>query len=85
MQHLDGNVLAGPLAELFAFDATMASTRCGGCGAVSVLGTAMVYLDAMGTVARCADCDAVLLTVVEADGRTWVGLGGATAIEIATR
>ncbi len=34
MQHLDGNGLAGRLADLFAFDATMASTRCGGCGAI---------------------------------------------------
>lgn len=82
MQHLDGNVLAGPLAELFAFDATMASTRCGGCGAVSVLATAMVYMDAMGSVARCADCDTVLLTVVEGDDQVWVSWAGATAIGI---
>jgi uncharacterized protein DUF6510 len=82
MQHLDGNVLAGPLADLFAFDATMASTRCGGCGAVSMLATAMVYLDAMGTVARCADCDTVLLTVVTQQGRTWITTPGLTAIEV---
>ena len=82
MQHLDGNVLAGPLAELFAFDATMASTRCGGCGAVSILATAMVYLDAMGTVARCADCDTVLLTLVESEGRMWLTTPGLTALEV---
>jgi hypothetical protein len=82
MQHLDGNVLAGPLAELFAFDATMASTRCGGCGAVSILATAMVYLDAMGTVARCADCETVLLTVVTQQGRTWITTPGLTALEV---
>ena len=80
MQHLDGNVLAGPLAELFAFDATMASARCAGCGAVELLATAMVYRDAMGTVARCAHCDDVLLTIVEAKGRTWVSMPGATAL-----
>jgi hypothetical protein len=77
MQHLDGNVLAGPLAELFAFDATMASARCAGCGAVELLATAMVYRDAMGTVARCAHCEHVLMTIVEADGRTWVSMPGA--------
>jgi hypothetical protein len=76
MQHLDGNVLAGPLAELFAFDPTMASTRCAGCGAVSVLATAMVYMDAMGTVARCSDCETVLLTLVESDGRVWLTTPG---------
>ena len=82
MQHLDGNSLAGPLAELFAFDATMASTHCGGCGAVSVLATAMVYLDAMGAVARCADCDTVLLTLVASDERVWLSTPGRSALEV---
>ncbi|MEO8261302.1 MAG: DUF6510 family protein [Pseudolysinimonas sp.] len=82
MQHLDGNALAGQLAELFAFDATMASTRCGGCGAVEVLATAMVYMDAMGTVARCVHCDDVLLTLVEGDGRVWLSTPGLSALEI---
>jgi hypothetical protein len=80
MQHVDGNVLAGPLAELFAFEVTTASVRCGGCGAVELLAIAMVYRDAMGTVARCAHCDHVLLTIVEANGRTWVSMPGATLI-----
>lgn len=77
MEHIDGNALAGPLAELFAFDATMASARCGGCGAVELLATAMVYRDAMGAVARCGHCDHVLMTIVEANGRTWVSMPGA--------
>ena len=81
MQHLDGNVLAGPLAGLFSFDPTMASTRCNGCGAVSVLAAAMVYMDAMGSVARCADCDTVLLTVVESEGRVWLTTPG-LALEV---
>ena len=80
--HLDGNVLAGPLAELFAFDATTASARCIGCGHVALLATAMVYLDAMGYVARCAGCDSVLATVVRGEGRTWISLQGVSAHEI---
>lgn len=83
MQHLDGNALAGQLADLFTFDPTMASTRCGGCGAVSVLATAMVFMDAMGAVARCAGCDEVLLTLVEGDGRVWLSMPGATTLEVA--
>lgn len=82
MQHLDGNAIAGQLADLFAFDATMASTRCGGCGAVSVLATAMVYMDAMGTVVRCVHCDAVIFTLVEGDGRVWLSFPGSAAIEV---
>jgi hypothetical protein len=82
MQHLDGNALAGHLADLFTFDSTMASLRCAGCGSVSMLGTAMVYMDAMGAVARCVHCDDVLLTIVEGDGRSWVSFAGAMAIEV---
>jgi ribosomal protein S27E len=82
MQHLDGNVLAGPLAELFAFDATTASARCLGCGTIAMLATAMVYADAMGYVVRCPTCDAVLATVVSGEGRTWVSLLGIAALEV---
>lgn len=82
MQHIDGNALAGPLAELFAFDATMASLRCAGCGADSILATAMVYMDAMGAVARCPHCGDALLTLVESEERVWVSFVGATAIEV---
>jgi phage FluMu protein Com len=82
MQHLDGNVLAGPLAGLFGFDATMASARCAGCGHVAVLAAAMVWADAMGYVVRCADCDSVLATVVEGDDRAWISLSGISALEV---
>jgi len=81
MTHVDGNVLAGRLADLFEFDGTMASLRCPGCGSVEVLATAMVYMDGMGAVARCVHCDDVLLTLVEGDGRAWLTLAGAMAIE----
>ena len=81
--HVDGNVLAGRLADLFAFDGTMASVRCRGCGDVSMLATAMVYMDAMGAVARCGHCDDVLLTLVESEDRVWIGFAGVTAVEVA--
>ncbi|MDU0287802.1 DUF6510 family protein [Saccharothrix longispora] len=29
---MDGNALAGPLAEVFAVDLTAARARCGSCG-----------------------------------------------------
>ena len=43
MQHVDGNALAGPLAEFFTFDVTIATARCKGCGTVAELARAMVY------------------------------------------
>ncbi len=84
MEHLDGNVLAGPLAGLFAFDVTTASARCAGCGEPAMLAQAMVYADAMGYVARCASCDAVLATVVVESERTWISLPGVSALEVPT-
>jgi len=78
--HFDGNAIAGKLADLFAIDGTMASIRCPGCGTVEVLALAMVYMDEMGAVAHCCHCDAVLLTIVEAEGRVWLTLPGAMAV-----
>ena len=64
--HLDGNVLAGPLLELFREDMTAATARCDGCGDVSVLATAMVYDAAPGWCVRCHVCNDVLMTFVQA-------------------
>jgi len=82
MSHLDGNALAGPMAELFAFDITTASARCSGCGAIAVVATARVYTDAAGTVVRCSGCEAVLATIVRAPDRVFFGFPGISAIEV---
>lgn len=82
MQHLDGNALAGPLAELFAFEPTMASARCAGCGSVALLAAASVWAGEMGYVVRCSECDQVLATVVRGEGRSWVSLRGISALAV---
>ncbi|MEO7059601.1 MAG: DUF6510 family protein [Lapillicoccus sp.] len=82
MSQLDGNTLAGILADTLGLDLTDARGRCAGCGIVAVLATTRVFLTPMGTVARCRTCDHVLLTVVSGDGRTWIGLAGISAIEV---
>ena len=64
MTHVDGNVLAGPLSELFLADITTATGRCIGCGDESVLARAMVYESGNDLVVRCPSCDSVLLTLV---------------------
>jgi hypothetical protein len=48
-----------------------------------MIGAAMVYQAAPGTVARCPHCDAVLATIVESDDKIWLSLAGVTAIEVA--
>ena len=79
--HLDGNVLAGPLADLFGRDMTLATGRCTGCGDVTTLARALVYPDAPGLTVRCCTCNGVLFTVVQADGRTWLDLRGLTGLQ----
>lgn len=63
--HLDGNVLAGLLSELFAVDITTASSRCHSCGDIAELARSMVYVDPTGYVVRCSHCDDVLMVIVE--------------------
>ncbi len=82
MQHVDGNAIAGLLADLFSFEATTAAARCDSCGTVSMLGTAMVYMDAMGAVVRCPGCDSVLATIVQGEDRVWISMHGVSALEV---
>jgi Family of unknown function (DUF6510) len=65
MHHLDGNVAAGPLAEVFARDVTTAIATCASCGATGALGGALVFGEPMGAIVRCVACEQVLLRVVE--------------------
>lgn len=80
--HLDGNVLAGPLAEYFTFDVTTAIARCAGCHTAGMLATAMVYVDDMGYVARCANCDNALVVVVLAPGHARISMPGVSSLEM---
>ena len=82
MDHVDGNILAGPLSELFRFDLTTTSGECRHCGDVTVLARAMVYLDPSGYVVRCCACGDVLFTVVIGPARTWVDLSGVAGLQI---
>src|SRR5690606_18443714 len=77
MTHLDGNVLAGALAEVLVPEVT--GLVCG-CGADAALGQAVVYTDAPGLVARCASCDHVLLTLVDAGDRRYLSLRGVDVV-----
>lgn len=77
----DGNLLGGPLGELFAVDVTRAVGQCDGCGQVAVLAETRVYTQAPGIVARCAGCDGILLRLVRTDGRSWLDLRGLSFLE----
>lgn len=79
---LDGNVLAGALANLFVPDPTDLQARCTSCGQIAPIAEAVVYPDAPGLVARCRSCDHVLVTVVDAGDRMYLSLSGLSAIAV---
>lgn len=79
---IDGNVLAGPLREIFAVDVTLATGSCLACGFAGPVATLRVYAYAPGLVARCPGCDAVVLRLVRGPDRAWLDLRGMSCLEI---
>ena len=80
--HVDGNVLAGPLSEIFSSDMTTASGTCASCGDASPLATSMVYLKPKTFIVRCHVCDAVLLTITQTSTQTRLSLSGLASLTI---
>jgi Family of unknown function (DUF6510) len=80
--HLDGNVLAGALRELFTVDITTAVGQCAACGTAGAMGQARVYADAPGLVARCPACDEVVLRLVRSPDRAWLDLRGISYLQV---
>lgn len=73
--YLDGNT-AGDLREIFAPDITTASAQCANCGATAAFAEVRLYVQAPGSVARCASCDYVLLRLVRTPDRVWLDARG---------
>jgi hypothetical protein len=79
---LDGNAAAGVLASVFGVEMTVATGVCGSCGAAGEVATLRAYVRAPGIVLRCADCDSVLIRIVETPGRMWLDLSGLRTLEL---
>jgi hypothetical protein len=58
---LDGNVLGGPLGEVFGVDLTASRVACAGCARVAVVADLVVYDAGPGLVGRCRGCGEVML------------------------
>ena len=78
----DGNALAGPLQEIFAVDLTAATGRCVGCGNTGPIAALRVYARAPGIVARCPECDHVVLRLVRGPDAAWLDLRGTVTLRI---
>jgi len=81
-RRLDGNAIGGDLLDVFGTEMTVAWAVCGSCGAHGQVAEMQVYRDAPGVVGRCSHCEAVLLCIVRAPGRTYVSLTGVASLEL---
>ncbi|MFI2667059.1 DUF6510 family protein [Micromonospora carbonacea] len=80
--YLDGNMLDGPLREVFAMDVSAATGRCASCGATGPMAGLRVYSHAPGLVARCPACAEVMLRLVRGPDRAWLDLRGTTFLQV---
>ncbi|GIJ25027.1 hypothetical protein Vqi01_01890 [Micromonospora qiuiae] len=78
LPYLDGNMLDGPLGEVFAIDLSTATGRCAHCGTAGPVAGLRVYSQAPGLVARCPTCVEVMMRMVRAPDRAWLDLRGTT-------
>ena len=83
-RRLDGNAAAGPLSDVFVFDASAARTRCGGCGMTAPLAVYHVYADAPGMVVRCPTCEAMVMRIAQTPGHTWLDMSGVAVLDVST-
>jgi hypothetical protein len=78
----DGNLLGGPLSDVFTQEATTAQARCLGCGLLSAMAELAVYGPEPGLVARCPGCASVVLRLVRASGAVWLDLSGMSMLRM---
>jgi hypothetical protein len=72
---VDGNALAGALAQHMGRDMTGARGTCGHCGNPSAVAELVVYPKAPSPVARCPHCGDVVIVVTEIRDTVTVHLG----------
>ncbi|KKK05700.1 DUF6510 family protein [Micromonospora sp. HK10] len=82
LSYLDGNMLDGPLREIFAVDLSSATGRCANCGTTGPVAGLRVYSHAPGLVGRCPACADVMLRLVRAPDRAWLDLRGSTYLMV---
>ena len=79
---LDGNAVAGLLAEVFRTEMTTAEVTCAGCGSVAAVAELMRYGHGMGAILRCARCATAVIRVARTRRRHWLDLRGARTLRL---
>ena len=80
--YLDGNAAAGELSRLFATDVTAAQGRCANCGAIRRFAEAHLYVRGPGVVARCPECQHVLLRFASFGKSVFLDVKGLTYLRL---
>jgi hypothetical protein len=78
---VDGNAVAGLLAEVFSVEMTTAIGTCGACGVAEPIGATHVFRGA-GAVLRCPHCHNALVAIVKNDERLWLAFLGLRGLEL---
>jgi hypothetical protein len=78
---LDGNAIAGMLANVFGEEMTTATGTCASCGARGQVATFVVFMRAPGVVARCPACASIVMVLVAIREITCVDLRGLATLE----
>jgi len=76
MSHVDGNALAGALADALGIDATAMRLTCAHCGTATLMAETMVTFDGPGPVAHCPACSGIMLRLVTVDGELQLDVRG---------
>jgi hypothetical protein len=79
---VDGNAVAGALAEIFVTEMTVARTTCATCADTRPIAELRAYVRSAGTVLRCTSCGAAQVRLVRAPGRAWLDLRGVKVLEL---
>jgi DNA-directed RNA polymerase subunit RPC12/RpoP len=82
VERLDGNALAGVLAELLSVDASTLRITCRHCGSRGDMAEVAVERDDVGSIVRCLGCGHTLFVVLRERGGIRLRFEGAA--EIAT-
>ena len=64
VEHVDGNALAGILAEFMSTDASTLRITCRHCGQHGDLAEVAVERDDAGSIVRCRGCERTLLVIL---------------------
>jgi hypothetical protein len=76
MDTLDGNALAGLLAEVFGGEMTSAMVTCRTCGFTAAIAETVVYPRLPGAVVRCRNCTGLLIVITQFRGVNCVDMLG---------